>query len=104
MFGVTDICRWPSDAYPLDVRHTQAGRESPPRPLGLRAFRHLIRQLLLGYGSHGLQKSRSGSTACASHVDLATGRCTDGEKSKNDLQASYKPENVTIQSKKPRGT
>ena len=29
-------------------------------------------------------------------VDLATGRCTDGEKSKNELQASYGPKNLTI--------
>ena len=29
-------------------------------------------------------------------VDLATGRCTDGEKSKNELQASYAPDNLTI--------
>ena len=32
--------------------------------------------------------------------NLATGRCTDGEKSKNELQASYRPENLTIRSVK----
>ena len=36
--------------------------------------------------------------------NLATGRCTDGEKSKNELQASYRPKNLTIESEKPRGT
>ena len=29
-------------------------------------------------------------------VDLATGRCADGEKSENELQASYRPKNLTI--------
>ena len=28
--------------------------------------------------------------------NLATGRCTDGEKSKNELQASYRPKKLTI--------